>query len=221
LALAAPMSDQDSGPIGIVPALLAFQAEAPKLPRDKTATVQTQKGSYSYSYTSLDTIAEKIGPLLTQHGPVWTSLPVVLDSGKPGLAYQLAHVSGQSLSGTMPLLVADDAGPQALGSAITYGRRYAKVAVLDLVADDDDDGQAAQARTYRHRESRASGAVDLRDQAKGLSNRAINVARAQVGLDYVEETGNQPWKSLSAIQPDLANQLEQALAAVRNAEAKS
>jgi ERF superfamily protein len=204
-----------SEPPSLVRALLAFQAEAPKLPRDKTARVQTKSGGgYSYGYTSLDTIRDQIGPLLTKHGLVWTALPSVLDTGEPGLAYQLMHTSGETLAGEMRLEIAAE-GPQAHGSAITYARRYAKVAVLDLVADDDDDAQAAMPR---HRESRASGTVDLRDQAKGLSDRAINVARAQVGLDYVEEAGNQPWKSLASVQPELAQQLEQALAAAKAAQ---
>jgi hypothetical protein len=37
------------------------------------------------------------------------------------------------------LLSKNDA--QGQGSAITYARRYALCAVLNLVADDDDDGQ--------------------------------------------------------------------------------
>jgi hypothetical protein len=35
--------------------------------------------------------------------------------------------------------------PQALGSAITYQRRYAVAAILSLCIDDDDDGNAASA----------------------------------------------------------------------------
>jgi hypothetical protein len=31
--------------------------------------------------------------------------------------------------------------PQGQGSGVTYARRYALVSVLNLVADDDDDGQ--------------------------------------------------------------------------------
>jgi hypothetical protein len=42
----------------------------------------------------------------------------------------------------MPLLLTKE-DPQGQGSAITYARRYALCAVLNLVGDDDDDGNGA------------------------------------------------------------------------------
>jgi hypothetical protein len=120
-------------------ALLAFKAEAPSLPKDKT------NPHYRSKYTPLDTIAEKIDPLLTKHGLVWAALPGH-DQGRPTLNYTLAHApSGEVMSGEMPLLL-DRENSQGVGSALTYARRYCKVAVLDLVADEDDDGNAASQR---------------------------------------------------------------------------
>lgn len=40
----------------------------------------------------------------------------------------------------IPVIKAD---PQAMGSAVTYGKRYSLLAVLGLATDDDDDAQAA------------------------------------------------------------------------------
>lgn len=56
----------------------------------------------------------------------------------------LAHSSGEWIRGTlfMPLAKKD---PQAVGSAITYGRRYGLSAMVGIVAD-DDDGEAAMGR---------------------------------------------------------------------------
>jgi hypothetical protein len=45
----------------------------------------------------------------------------------------------------MPLLLSKN-DAQGMGSAITYARRYALCAVLNLVADDDDDGARASRR---------------------------------------------------------------------------
>jgi hypothetical protein len=53
------------------------------------------------------------------------------------LAYKLLHVSGESVAGEYPLPTGGT--PQALGSAITYGRRYALCAVTGLAPEDDDD----------------------------------------------------------------------------------
>ena len=120
-------------------ALLAFKAEAPTLPKDKTTP------HFKSKYTGLDTIADKIDPLLQKHGLVWVACPGH-ENGHPTLDYRLLHAAtGEAMSGSM-LLMLDKENSQGLGSALTYCRRYAKVAVLDLVADEDDDGNRASTR---------------------------------------------------------------------------
>jgi hypothetical protein len=56
----------------------------------------------------------------------------------------LAHKSGQWMRGKL-LMIPKDTTPQGVGSAITYGRRYALAAVVG-VAQVDDDGNAASGR---------------------------------------------------------------------------
>jgi len=120
----------------LLEAVLAFQAEAPTLPKDAI------NPHFRSKYTPLDTIVETIRPLLGKHGLVWMTLPVSSE-GRPALFYRLAHAkTGEQISGTMPLLLGKE-DSQGLGSAITYARRYSLCAVLNLVADDDDDGNAA------------------------------------------------------------------------------
>jgi hypothetical protein len=59
----------------------------------------------------------------------------------------LQHVpSGESISATAPVPLAKN-DPQGAGSAITYGRRYALGMLLGLVAEEDDDAQAAMQGT--------------------------------------------------------------------------
>lgn len=59
----------------------------------------------------------------------------------------LAHSSGQWISSRYPVKpVKDD--PQGLGSAVTYARRYSLMALVGIVAEDeDDDGNAASGKT--------------------------------------------------------------------------
>lgn len=123
----------------LLEALLAVQKDAPTLPKDAT------NPHFRSKYTPLDTIVETMGPILNTHGLIWTTLPVSAD-GEPALTYRLSHAeSGESLEGTMPLLLSKQ-DAQGHGSAITYARRYALCAVLNLVADDDDDGNAASSQ---------------------------------------------------------------------------
>lgn len=57
----------------------------------------------------------------------------------------LIHESGQWVQSelALPLSKAD---PQGVGSAMTYGRRYGLAAIVGIVADADDDGNAALAK---------------------------------------------------------------------------
>ena len=60
----------------------------------------------------------------------------------------LSHVSGESISSVLALIPKAEnqsVSPQAAGSAITYGRRYALQSMLGIVSD-DDDGEGAEGR---------------------------------------------------------------------------
>jgi hypothetical protein len=135
-------------------ALLAFQAEAPTLSKNAAGQV----GSRSYKYVDLHSIVEEITPLLAKHGLTWTTRPTGTHDA-PTLTYELLwegtrridhdddsydiEPHSEAIAGEMPLYLPDAPTSQTLGSAITYARRYALTAVLNLVADEDDDGKTA------------------------------------------------------------------------------
>lgn len=54
----------------------------------------------------------------------------------------LAHESGEWIQSELSLPLAKH-DPQGVGSAVTYGRRYGLAAAVGIVADVDDDGNAA------------------------------------------------------------------------------
>lgn len=127
----------------LVAALAKAQSEFPAIPRDKTVQVRTKTGgTYTFAYAPLDTIMDKIRPALKSNG-----LAFMQSLNGESLSTTLLHTSGEWLaSDPMPVRVADS-GPQAFGSAITYARRYALTAILGLVTEDDDDGNAAEGNT--------------------------------------------------------------------------
>jgi hypothetical protein len=121
---------------GLLDAMVAVQAETHTLPKDAT------NPHFGSKFVPLDTIVENVGPLLAKHQLVWMALPVRDSNGEPALHYKLLHApSRECVDGVMPLLLQKQ-DSQSMGSAITYARRYALCAVLNLVADDDDDGAA-------------------------------------------------------------------------------
>lgn len=60
----------------------------------------------------------------------------------------LAHSSGQWIRSKTPIpLLKND--PQALGSSLTYMRRYSLSAIVGISTDEDDDGEKAMNRTAK------------------------------------------------------------------------
>lgn len=57
----------------------------------------------------------------------------------------LMHSSGESLSSALTMTSKDDT-PQGIGSAITYGRRYALCAMVGIAPEDDDGNAASKTR---------------------------------------------------------------------------
>lgn len=157
-------------------AMLAVQGEADTLPKDAT------NPHFKSRYTPLDTIVEKVGPLLTKNGLVWMAFPGRDEHGDPALKYRLEHApSGEFREGEMPLLLSKN-DAQGQGSAITYARRYALCAVLNLVADVDDDGnKAAEGAQGGVRYGRASG-KPASDKQKALVRRLFTQNRVTLGM---------------------------------------
>jgi len=147
------MSNQ---PESLAAALAILQTKLPQIRKSERADVQTAKGSYSYTYADLSTVSAQILPLLGQLGLSFLAKPTHID-GKFVLAYSLLHTSGQRENGEYPLPT--QGTPQAIGSAITYGRRYCLCAVTGIAPDDDDDAAAAQAETVAGRTAQRTTAA--------------------------------------------------------------
>lgn len=137
--------DRPAGPQpgNLAAALAAFQARLPQIRKGETAKVKSDKGNYEYTYANLADISAQVMPLLGEFGLSFLARPT-FSGDRFVLAYELLHASGESKAGEYPL--PSGGTPQALGSAITYGRRYTLCAVTGVSPDDaDDDGAAAQA----------------------------------------------------------------------------
>ena len=71
----------------------------------------------------------------------------------------LMHSSGQWIAGRLTLH-GKDTSPQAMGSAITYARRYGLSAMLGIVTDEEDDGDSAQAQPAKSKDAKDTHAKD-------------------------------------------------------------
>lgn len=148
-------------------ALAELQTKLPEISKSKRADVRSDKGNYSYTYADLADVTKAVMPVMGPLGLSFTSRPTLTADGRFVLAYSLLHASGDAQSGEYPLPSAGS--PQAIGSAITYARRYALCAVTGAVADEDDDGAKAEAehRTRSRRKQREpEGPAEQAEPAK-------------------------------------------------------
>lgn len=142
-------------------ALAELQTQLPEIKKDKQAEVTMKTGQkYSYAYADLYGVSREVLPLLGRLGLSFTARPTLNDQGKFVLSYELLHVSGDHRVGEYPL--PDSGSPQALGSAITYGRRYCLCAVTGVAAEEEDDGAQATAEAKPRTAQRATARRDTR-----------------------------------------------------------
>lgn len=160
-------------------ALLAAQREMPSVVTDST------NPHFGSQYLSLHGLQEALRPVLTRNDLLWIAMPGEED-GRPVLQYSLLHgPSRESIGGTMPLLLGSQQTSQALGSAITYARRYALSAVLGIAADDDDGEGASQKATAKAKPGMAATVKPSERPATAAQRRLISVKAAEAGVGMI------------------------------------
>lgn len=123
-------------------ALAAAQGEMTAIVKDKTAKVQTKAGgAYSFDYADLGSVLDAVKPALNKHG-IALLQPGRVENDKVITETILAHSSGEWIASDFAVKP-DDLSPQKVGSALTYGRRYALSAMIGVFSEEDDDGNAA------------------------------------------------------------------------------
>ena len=164
-------------------ALVAFQADAPRVKKDKTAQVRSDKGNYSYTYADLADMVAVAYPILSKHGLAFTSKPTLNADGRFVLAYRLVHgPSGETDEGEIAL--PSNGTPQAMGAAMTYAKRQALSAVTGIVADEDNDAHdGGQVQYSRKKPQQGKQPEPQGPTADQLRETIANLAKAK-DLDH-------------------------------------
>lgn len=116
-------------------ALLAVQRDLEPVTKDST------NPHFKNKYASLPAIFEAVLPVLNKAG-----LVIIQGGDGNALVMRLVHAeSGEWIEASLPLTpVKPD--PQGMMSAVTYARRYLLSAMVGVVTEEDDDGNAASGR---------------------------------------------------------------------------
>jgi hypothetical protein len=116
----------------ITKALVKFHMEVGKIRKN------ADNPFFKSKYASLSNILDVVTPVLVQCDLNIMQMPI----GDGELRTVLSHVSGEMVESTFNMKITKN-DPQSMGSAITYARRYAIGAILNLNIDEDDDGNKA------------------------------------------------------------------------------
>lgn len=122
----------------IAPALVAA------LSKIEGAQKSANNGHFKTKYADLGSVIDASRDILTAHGLTVLQFPGACQGGVMNLETVLLHESGEYISETMGIALGKT-DPQGVGSALTYGRRYAQMAALNMPTV-DDDGEVAMGR---------------------------------------------------------------------------
>jgi hypothetical protein len=111
----------------------------------KPALKDSTNPHFKSKYADLQSVWEAARPALQKSGLSVTQTFANTNGEVVTVVTTLLHKSGEWIRSELTLKPSKP-DPQGIGSAITYGRRYGLSAILGIVADEDDDGNAASRR---------------------------------------------------------------------------
>lgn len=183
-------------------ALAAAQAELP------AAIKGSVNPHLKNKYADINSVYTAIREVLPKHGlaVIQTMLPT--DGSKAHVRTMLAHKSGQWIAGECVMPLDRQGGAQGMGSAITYARRYSLSAIVGVVTEEDDDGNAAQGRNAKAQ----AQAQAQREQAKASNPEPMSKEQSSALMAYLtKKHGN----NRDAYLAELSNFFERKISSSR------
>lgn len=109
---------------------------------------------FKSKYADLASIWEACRGPLTANGLSVVQLPTMTDA-QVSVETMLLHKSGEFLSAVLTAPLKEHT-PQAIGSVITYLRRYSLAAMAGVAPDEDDDAEGAMGRNGHKQEAQTA-----------------------------------------------------------------
>jgi len=184
----------------ITKSLVKFQKTAPIVVKNK----HVNAGAKQYRYADLAEVIGTIRGALADAGLAFSQS--IENNGSVTLVTRLYHGdSGESIESRMPLPI-EQLQPQAVGSLLSYYRRYSLTSLLGVVIDDDDDdGQKAQDDGASHKakltkQLKESIASEREDAGHADHLAAPRYANDPAYTPYLKETPNGKCWKVTAIK---------------------
>lgn len=135
ITITAPVWEGERGPL--IKALVAAQLTSEAVLKAAT------NPAFRSRYADLAAVVEAVVPALNRAGVAVIQVPSN-DGDLVTVTTILAHESGATLTGSLGMRPTK-ADPQGVGSAVTYARRYALLAMTGAAPEDDDGNHASRA----------------------------------------------------------------------------
>lgn len=137
----APMTGMTVSPsiAKVAVALVAAQAKM------GTASKDAKNPFFKSKYADINAVREAALPALADQ-KVGVFQPTVVVNGRQYVRTLLLHESGEFMAADTEVLCSKPNDPQALGSAITYARRYGLQSFMNIASEDDDGESAVPSR---------------------------------------------------------------------------
>lgn len=189
------MSDIIVEPLRMSPSLKSLAASLAKAQAVMQPAAKDHENPFFKSrYADLPSVWDAIREPLTANGLSVVQLPAEAAPGRVALTTMLLHSSGEWIASTASMrLVKDD--PQGAGSGLTYLRRYMLAAAVGVVADEDDDANAATAPQGK-RVAQQNGRPD-----------PVHRATVSATVERPDENGD-AWEPPTPISPDMVKRIE-------------
>ena len=171
----------------------------------KGASKDANNPFFKSKYADLASVWDACRGALSANG-----LAVIQSPGAIGTSVSvdtlLTHSSGQWIAGTVSVTAREDT-PQAIGSAITYLRRYALQSFAGVAPEaEDDDGNAASAKSNTAKVTPVApkGYVDWLYDLDAVADEGINALQDEWKKSkaeyraYLTKTNNAGWDSIKA-----------------------
>ena len=176
----------------IMPALLKAQAAFAPAVKAKV------NPHFKSKYVPLDAVLDAIAEPLRTCG-IAILQPTTIQDGRTVLVTRLVHESGEWIEGRYPVHPVK-ADPQGEGSALTYARRYALMALVGIAPEDDDGNAAVKAAEKTAAEDKGK-ADTLRDSlAKAGDRAALDQVAARIAESKFDAATAQTLRELYSIR---------------------
>lgn len=190
----------------------------------KGAHADSTNPFYESKYADLQAIWDAIREPLTANQLAITQTTGYADNGGPVVVTTLMHSSGEWINGEFPI-IAKEQSAQAIGSGVSYARRYALAAIVGVYQTDDDaeksQGRGSPASSSLpplHYQSpfpsQATGPASITDQElqnyrlpfgkthKGKPLMEIPIPALQSALKWLKEGADKPLSSNFKVAQD-------------------